>query len=488
MAAYVLAQGAAHPDKIALIVGGAAPQSFTYAELQSRVRLIGAGLMQIGVRSGDRVLMRVGNTPDFPMVYLGAIAIGAVPIPTSTALTQPEVTRIAQETRPVLIVADTGITLPEGQLPVLYTNEIARFASRPPCDFDLGDPHRPAYIVYTSGTAGAPRAVVHAHRAIWARQSMFKDWYDLRRDDRVLHAGAFNWTYTLGTGLMDPWTIGATAIVPSSDTELHDIPVLLRAHSATIFAAAPGVYRKLLKHDMSGLDALRHGVSAGEKLPESTALDWQAATGTRIYEAFGASECSTFISAAPARPAKPDQIGFVQAGRKATVRHEEHGVSDGEIGEISVHKDDCGLMLGYLQPDGHTDLPLNDGWFGTGDLACVDDDGALRYLGRRDDMMNAGGYRVSPIEVENVLATHPDVTEVACCVLQVKRDVTVIGAFYTGPNVIDEEDLQTHAARQLARYKCPKIYTRVNALPRGANNKLKRRDLRETWEAAHGQT
>ncbi len=85
----------------------------------------------------------------------------------------------------------------------------------PPADYALGDPDRPAYAVFTSGTSGATRAVLHAHRAIWARGMMVEGWYGLSDDDRLLHAGAFNWTYTLGTGLMDPWTIGATALIPA---------------------------------------------------------------------------------------------------------------------------------------------------------------------------------------------------------------------------------------------------------------------------------
>ena len=89
----------------------------------------------------------------------------------------------------------------------------------PPADFDMGDPDRLAYIIYTSGTSGVPRGVCHAHRAIWARQMMMQGWYGLRPEDRLLHAGAFNWTYTLGTGLMDPWTMGATALIPEAEIE-----------------------------------------------------------------------------------------------------------------------------------------------------------------------------------------------------------------------------------------------------------------------------
>ena len=100
----------------------------------------------------------------------------------------------------------------------------------PPCAYDMGAPDRPGYIVFTSGSGGTPRAVVHAHRAVWARRMMWDGWYGLRTDDRVLHAGAFNWTYTLGTGLMDPWAIGATALVVAPGAPMS---LLMRRHDAT---------------------------------------------------------------------------------------------------------------------------------------------------------------------------------------------------------------------------------------------------------------
>ena len=104
----------------------------------------------------------------------------------------------------------------------------------------MGDPDRPGYIIYTSGTSGQPRAVTHAHRAIWARRMMWEGWYGLTENDRLLHAGAFNWTYTLGTGLLDPWTRGATALIPGKGVTPDTLGLLMQQHDATIFAAAPG--------------------------------------------------------------------------------------------------------------------------------------------------------------------------------------------------------------------------------------------------------
>ena len=153
---------------------------------------------------------------------------------------------------------------------------------------------RLAYVVYTSGTSGVPRAVGHAHRAIWARQMMVDGWYALTPEDRLCHAGAFNWTYTLGTGLMDPWTIGATALIPKPGTDIATLPDLLRAHRATIFAAAPGVYRKLLQdHVTLNLPDLRHGLCAGEK--PSVALHEASRPPAARSCSRPTSECSTFF-------------------------------------------------------------------------------------------------------------------------------------------------------------------------------------------------
>lgn len=482
LAAHVLAQATSRADHPALVVPGG--MTLTYAALAARVRGTATGLLAQGVAPGDRILMRLGNTPDFPITYLAAITVGCVPIPTSSQLTTPEVTKIATDTRPRLIVHGDGIALPEADFPVLPATQLAQMASLPPADFVMGDPERPAYIVYTSGTSGQSRAVVHAHRAILARQMMWDGWYGLRRDDRLLHAGAFNWTYTLGTGLMDPWAIGATALIPADGTPAETLPSLLAAHDVTIFAAAPGVYRRILRADFPALPKLRHGLSAGEKLPGTTRAAWERATGTAIHEAYGMSECSTFISGSPARPAPADTLGFVQPGRQVTLR--ANG-AEADHGVIAIHRDDPGLMLHYLDQPAETAARFDGDWFLTGDIGTRTDSQAISYDGRDDDMMNAGGTRVSPIEVEDALLTHPQIDEVACAEVRLRDDLSLIAAFYVSTDVIEDDAITTYAAERLAPYKVPRVCVRVAALPRGANNKLLRSRLRHDWETAHGQ-
>ncbi|AHD09659.1 class I adenylate-forming enzyme family protein [Phaeobacter gallaeciensis] len=468
------------------------PQSreLTYGALRAAVRGVGTGLLAQGLTPGDRVLLRLGNTPIFPIAYLAAIAVGLVPVPTSAQLTEPEVARIIDDLSPAAILRDPGIASAPHPREIERDSLEAMQRSAPPenqFQMQLGDPDRPAYIVYTSGTGGNPRAVVHAHRAIWARQMMIRHWYDLRPTDRLLHAGAFNWTFTLGTGLMDPWSLGATALIPEDGTPIAALPDLLRQYDASLFAAAPGVYRKLLQQDQTlHLPALRYGLCAGEKLSSQVARDWRTATGTALYEAFGMSECSTFISADPARRRDPEQtgdtLGWPQPGRRLAILDSDGSpVPRNTSGVIAIDRRDPGLMLGYYNAATATEDRYQGAWFLTGDLGEMTEDGQIRYLGRNDDMMNAGGYRVSPLEVEAALATHPDLEQVAVASVEVKPDTHIIVAFYTSAKDVTDEALSAFAKDRLARYKQPRAYLRLDALPSGANGKLLRRALPDCY-------
>jgi acyl-coenzyme A synthetase/AMP-(fatty) acid ligase len=484
LAEYVLAAGAAQPVKIALqVVRLTGAERWSYARLTAAVRGIGTGFLRAGLEPGDRLLLRLGNTVDFPLAYLGAIAVGVVPVPTSSQLTGPEITAMAGTLDPAAVVAGAGVALPDHPARVIPAADLAAWQALPPCDWELGSPDRLAYMVFTSGTSGRPRAVMHAHRAIWARRMMWDGWYGLTAEDRLMHAGAFNWTYTLGTGLMDPWAIGATALIPEAGIAPAQLPLLLKRFDATIFAAAPGVFRQLLKMPVPALPRLRHGLSAGEKMPEPTRAAWEEATGTRVYEALGMSEVSTYVSACPARPAPPGTAGFPQPGRRVAVLGDDGApVPRGSPGELAVDAGDPGLMLGYWRAEAETAARFRDGWFLTGDTVVMEEDGAIRYLGRDDDMLNAGGFRVSPLEVERAFDAHPGIAESAAVELPVREGVSVIALCYVpagGP--LDDETLAAHGAAQLARYKQPRLFVARDALPKGPNNKLNRRALREGW-------
>ncbi|MCP4818337.1 MAG: acyl--CoA ligase [Shimia sp.] len=486
MAAHVLAHADDLPDKVALAVIGDTLNTWTYSDLKAAVLGTATGLLSAGCTPGDIVLMRLGNTVEFPIAYLACIAAGLIPVPTSSQLTEVDVTKMVADLGPKAILHDPDVPCPQNpDCMLLETATLHAMRSLPPATYAMGDPERLAYIIYTSGTSGKPRAVMHAHRAIWARQMMHEGWYGLRQSDRLLHAGAFNWTYTLGTGLMDPWSIGATALIPAQGTPPSALPKLLADHKATIFAAAPGVYRKVLSDSPDiHLPDLRHGLTAGEKLSETIREDWATATDTALYEAYGMSECSTFISSSPAAPAHSGTLGRPQVGRRIALLDDSGTpVALGEEGTIAVHKSDPGLMLGYLgAPEDTADKFAGD-WFLTGDRGTMDADSYITYAGRNDDMMNAGGFRVSPLEVEAALARFPDITGVAATDVEIKTDVRVIAAFYTSDHELDETALKAFAEANLARYKQPRLLIRLPSLPTNPNGKLSRRALRDQFKA-----
>lgn len=399
----------------------------------------------------------------------------------------PEVTGIARDLDPALILADPDLAQPLGcTAPTIPLDRLMQMAGHPPAPPHLGDPDRPAYMIYTSGTSGRPRAVVHAHRAIWARRMMAEGWYGLTADDRLLHAGAMNWSFTLGTGLFDPWTVGATALVPGPGVTPADLPALLRRSRATLFAAAPAVYRQMLKSGARlHLPDLRHGLTAGERLSDLTRAAWTAATGRPIHPAYGLSEVSTFISSCPDRPAPPGTTGYPQPGRRITILGVDgQPVPPGADGLIAVHRTDPGLFLTYHGADADHAARFHGDWFLTGDLGRMAPDGAVTVLGRSDEMMNPGGYRLSPDEVEGAFALCPGAGDLAVIERKLADDLSILVAFYTGE--ADKADLQAWAASALARYKQPRDYLRLTALPRTANGKLNRRALRDMTNGETG--
>jgi acyl-coenzyme A synthetase/AMP-(fatty) acid ligase len=470
LAAYVLWENGAADDRIAMaILRADSAESWSYGRLREAVLRTAAGLLQAGVKPGDRLLLRLGNTPDFPIVFLAAVAAGILPVPTAAELTTVEFEKLRDLIRPAAIVSDTdGDTLDPPTLAL--ADPIAAPV--------MGDPDRPAYIIFTSGTSGRAMGVTHAHRAIWARRAMHNGWYDIRSTDRLLHAGAFNWTYTLGTGLFDPWSVGATALVAADGTDPSRLPQLMKHHDATLLAAAPGVFRRILRSEIPALPKLRHAFSAGEKLPETLLTRWQAATGTTIFEAFGQSECSTFVSSAPIRPAPPGAIGFAQPGRRVAILGDDGPLPRGEPGEIAISADDPGVMLGYFEAPDATATRHRDGWYLTGDTGQMGADGAITYLGRRDDILTAGGYRISPIDIEDAMMRHPQIDDAAAVDERPNAETTIVALHYASQTPLDPQTLNEHAAAHLARYKQPRVFHHHRALPRGRGGKLLRAQLR----------
>ena len=483
LARYVLAHASQSPDKTALEIltaPGQVSESWTFSQLRSKVLATASGLAELGLSQGDKLVLRLGHRSDFPILFLAANALGAIPVPTSPQLTTGEFKRILNDLGDVFAVVSEDDMLATTVLQLT----LADITPGPhPCDFAQTHKDDPGYIIYTSGSSGQAKGVVHAQRAVWARRMMWDGWYDLTQSDRMLHAGAFNWTFTLGTGLLDPWAGGATALVYAGPPDRHIWSELAHAHAATLFAGAPGVFRQLLtsKRNLSAdFSTLRHGLCAGEALSPAIRLDWEYRTGTDLHEALGMSEISTFISGRPGETLPSGAMGRPQQGRKVAVWADGSPTPWGETGILGVHKTDPGLMLGYHANGSPPALPLEDEWFLTGDLVSITSDGAVTYHGRSDALITAGGFRISPEEVEAALTSHEHIQEAAVLSVEIKEGTHVIAALCVGS--VDEHELGTYMGERLASYKRPRLYRWVDALPRGSNGKLQRSQLQQMWD------
>lgn len=480
-------------DKTALVmVGeGGAVSRLTYAEIDRAVRAIAAGLLDLGLRLGDRVMIRMGNETDYVLVYFGALAAGLVALPSSPQLTADEAAFLMDNAEVSAVVVGEGFSKPAagpGGRVWLDAGDIAAMkAGAPLAGYADTASDDPATLVYTSGTTSRPKGVLHAHRAVWGRRPMHAHWLGLTETDVMLHAGTMNWTYTLGVGITDPWACGATAMLYNGPRDRGIWPALIAAHGATIFAAVPSVYRQILKYaDLSAhdLSRLRHGVTAGEALSPDLLDDWTGITGKPLYEALGMSEISTYVSSGPTIPVRPGSPGRPQPGRRVAILPVEGApepLPPGVTGLLAVHHSEPGLMLGYWRRPEEEAAVMRGDWFAGGDLASLDADGYVHFHGRNDDLMNAMGYRVSPVEVEGVLAEHPDVAEVGVAELAVRADLRVIAAFVVlRPGAQpDAEGLIGWCGERLAAYKTPREIRFLDALPRTANGKVQRKRLAE---------
>lgn len=502
MARYCLgATARRYPDKLALLVvsdpdaTAAGVECWTYRQLDDAVRRTAAGLRGLGLAPGARIMIRMGNTSDYAIVFFGAIAAGLTALPSSAQLTEEEADFLLEDSGAAALAtsAELRIAPPPGVM-ALEPAALARLRrERGPLDYADTQADDPAFLIYTSGATGKPKGVLHAQRSAWGRRLMYQGWYGgMGPADVVLHAGAFNWSYTLGVGLTDPWANGATAVLYNGPRDVAVWPRLIERFKATLFATVPGLYRQILKYsDLSRYDlsSLRHGLTAGEALSPALLAAWRDAVGKELYEALGMSECSTYISSSPATPVKPGSPGKPQPGRCVVALPIEGGetpLPPGEIGLLAVHRSDPGLMLGYWSRPEEEALAYRGDWFIGGDLASFDAAGYMTYHGRNDDVMNAMGYRVSPLEVEQCLSHHPTVAEVAVTELAVRDDVKVIAAFVVpkDPDEADAEPLLRYAHHHLAAYKCPREIIFTSALPRTANGKVMRRRLAELGRRA----
>ena len=491
----------------------------TFAGLSKRTSQFAQLLRNIGIDAGDRVLIRLPNSLDYPTAFLGAMKRGAISVPTSTLLTADEVVYLAKDSGARVLVTDKaawktlreGLNGVAGLTHVLLSGdgeclpaeglEVLDLASSLEAIASWDAPHQtksddPAYLVYTSGTTGYPKGVLHAHRSMIGRQPASKYWFDFSPNgDRIMHSGKFNWTYVLGTGLMDPLYQGKTVIVHEGKNDANTWPRLIQKHQATIFIGVPTIYRQILQKTefvQKDLPSLRYCMSAGEHLSDEVLAQWHERFGIDIYEAVGMSEFSYYLCETKSRPIRPGSAGFAQPGHDIALLDPEtlQPVAQGEEGVISVPDTDPGLFIKYWNQPEETAKHKHGGWFITGDFARMDADGYIWFLGRKDDIIKSFGFRVSPYEVERVLKSHPEVADCASVAETIEKDkVLVVAYIILQPgSTANADDLYAFGKKHLAAYKAPKVVYITDQFPRTKNGKILRRDVNPSIALSRSST
>ena len=508
-------------DRVAMIVEDDArgTSSITYRELAGRTSRFAQLLRDLGVAAGERVLIRLPNCIDYPTAFLGAMKRGAVSVPTSTLLTAEEVEYLAHDSGARVIVIDKAawsamggklgskdlrfallsgageVTQHPGVEAIDLEQALARVREcEPAADTAVDDP---AYLVYTSGTTGYPKGVLHGHRSLVGRTPAATYWFDFLehgdhegaapagQGDRIVHSGKFNWTYVLGSALMDPLYHGKTVIAHEGRNDAETWPRLIARHGATIFIGVPTIYRQILQKTTfakADVPTLRHCMSAGEHLSDEVFGLWKGRFGLDIFEAVGMSEFSYYLSQSKFRPIRAGSAGFPQPGHDIRLLDPETlaEAAPGEEGMICVPESDPGLFLRYWNLPEETAKLRHDGWFFTGDYARYDADGYIWFLGRKDDIIKSFGYRVSPYEIERVLKSHPAVADCACVGEAAGKDKLLVVA-YVIPHAgaaVGPDELAAFGREHLAAYKAPKVVYLAKDFPRTRNGKILRREIR----------
>ncbi len=552
------AQSLHNKHKVAMIyVGSPSPQpspargegvqKITYSNLEGLTNRIANGLRELGVQLGERLILRLPNCPEFAVSFLGAVKAGVIPIPTSPLLTWPELEFMLEDSeasvlvtteeflpkevfekrrvlKQILIVSQKKSPSPspspargEGNPGLVSSPSRERLtvnrwqdllkSSSPVFQTENTPADAPAYWLYTSGTEGKPKAVIHSHQSIRAHDARAKVWQDVKSGDVIFNTSALNWSYALTAGLLDVWRHGLTSLVYSGDLHSEKICELIQKYSVTTFMSVPGIYRRLVSNpsiptlDLKGRvrEGFRHVrvcLSAGEKLSEEVRNHFLKTTGLEIYEGLGMTEHSVYLVQRYDEPIVPGSCGKpLPDQRVAILREDLTEASPDEIGVLASHRSCEGLMLGYKE-DLSPPLFLrqtqdrlfvrrgNEGgdWFLSGDLAYRDEDGNFFFVGRRDDVITAGGYRISPLEVEAVLNQSELVCESAVVGRELEPGKTIVTAFVVlNPKTAADEAEATkqklilHAEKNLAKYKIPRELFFLNELPKTRNGKIKRR-------------
>ena len=488
-------------DKVAIY----SDDEVSYGELARRINRFGRALREeLGVRQEDRVLLVLDDTPSFPTAFFAAMRIGAVPVPVNTLVDADEYRFYVEDSRARIVVADRkfydkvrdALRGVEEPVDLVLTNGREEGAHILEDLLEAGDDelspavtHKDdaAFWLYSSGSTGNPKGVVHLHHDIdYTCETYARHVLEIDESDRTFSTTKLFHAYGFGNGMSFPYWAGASSVLLPGKPTPEAVLETIKRFEPTLFFSAPTLYNAILNYPHAGdyeLPSIRYGVSAAEALPAHVWRRWKERFGITILDGIGSTEMlHIFISNTPDE-LKPGSSGKPVPGYEIRIfDEEEYPVEEpGEAGYLSVKGDSAAAY--YWRNHEKTKETIKGEWLFAGDWYRVDEDGFYWYEGRADDMIKVSGLWVSPVEVENTLGDHEAVVEVAAVGVDVEgltriKAYVVLREDHEGSDELVEE-LQEWSKDNLKRYQYPHIVEFIEELPKTTTGKIQRFKLRE---------
>ena len=464
----------------------------TYRALDEASARVAGLLRERGLEPGDRVGIMMPNVAEVPVAYYGVLRAGGVVVPMNPLLKEREVAYYLGDSGAGLIfawhtfadAARGGAAQVQAELVVVDGTSFPDLLASATPDFGVADRDNEdtAVILYTSGTTGHPKGAELTHGNLISNTEVAQTDVVRAGQDDVIFGGlplfhVFGQTAALNVALASG---ACLTLLPRFDAA-HALRIIAD-HEVTVFEGVPTMYVALLHQpDRADYDtsSLRMCISGGAALPVEVLRGFEEAFGVPVLEGYGLSETSPVVSFNhPHRERKPGSIGTpIRDVQMRLVNNEGHEVPQGEVGEIVIRGPN--VMKGYWQRPEATAEAVRDGWFHTGDLAKVDEDGYFYIVDRKKDLIIRGGYNVYPREIEEVLYEHPAVAEAAVIGLphpSLGEEVGAAVALKPGA-VITADELRAYVKEQVAAYKYPRHVWIMDSLPKGPTGKIQKRDI-----------
>ena len=475
----------------------------TFAGFADRVNRLAHGLSSFGIERGMPVLVRMHNCIEFAETVQALMKLGALPVLQNSLLGEEEVDYVIGHSDAVAAVTLDALAEPlvklKNKLPVGivtargeinstadYETLIANASAGPRETADTAA-DEPAFFVYTSGTTGRPKGIVHAHRWVIALGDSNAWRLPPETGDRAYATGEWSFISALGHNVMFPLRNGVTGVILQDRPSPENVLRTIQKHRVTLMYSVATVYRRILAiggvENEYDLSSLRGCNATGEALEAATWQEFKDRIGCDIWEHYGVSEMQMVLGQGPRYPVVPGSIGQPIPGTDVAVLDDDYNeIADGEIGHFLIASDNPGFFLGYHKDPEKTAEVVHDGWYHTGDLASRDADGYYRIAGRSDDCFKSRGIFISPYEIENVLRQHPAIAE-ACIVpladQEIGNRIRAVCVLKDGTPATDEtsEEIRQSVRSRIAPYKAPHVVEFVDALPKSPVGKVLRREL-----------